>query len=292
MSTRRVDVATRASSGVSATVFAGRGNLYIERRGCGTPLICIAGAGGDAAIFQHLADSLSDRHTVFSYDRRGNSRSIFGLSRHTLDDHVADVVRLMDAFDVERAHFLAHSLGGAIALRFALKNPGRLAGVILHEPFWFPTFVRDPAALGAFIEHESRIIRERLCHPCGDFEARIRLFGGESFVASIGAIAARRMFANAEISHVEREEFARWAPSVEELHSLKRAPIELLVGKATHFFFADVVRAFENALDRKAIMVPGSHGGISDHADAVAEHVHLALTRFKDNAAIFSHRRK
>lgn len=50
-------------------------NLYQEVRGTGPGLLCISGAFGDAGYWPSVADQLSDRFTVVSYDRRGNSRS-------------------------------------------------------------------------------------------------------------------------------------------------------------------------------------------------------------------------
>ncbi len=264
---------------------ANGGHLYAERRGSGTALICIAGAGGDAAIFRRLADRLADEHTVISYDRRGNSRSVFRSRRNTLADHVADVAHLMDTFHFDRAYLLAHSLGSAIALRFALQHAERVAGIILHEPFWFPMFVRDPESLSTLIDHEVRGIQDRSIRPCGDLEARIRFFGGESFIASLGDAAAQRVFANAHASRIERREFSRWTPSSDEMQKLRGTALALLVGRTTHFFFSDVARAFASALDRVASLVPGGHGGISDHAGAIAASVRSALHRFSDGAA-------
>ena len=47
-------------------------DLYYEVRGHGEPLLMIP--GGDAGYYSFVADILSDKYKVITYDRRGNSR--------------------------------------------------------------------------------------------------------------------------------------------------------------------------------------------------------------------------
>jgi pimeloyl-ACP methyl ester carboxylesterase len=49
--------------------------LYYEVRGHGSPLLMIPGGGGDGGSYSAVADILSDKFKVITYDRRGNAHS-------------------------------------------------------------------------------------------------------------------------------------------------------------------------------------------------------------------------
>lgn len=65
---------------------------------------------------------------AIAYDRRG-----FGDS--TSDDepfsHVDDLEAVLDAFDIHAAVFVGCSMGGGLAVDFALRHPGRVIGLAL-----------------------------------------------------------------------------------------------------------------------------------------------------------------
>src|SRR5256885_17267926 len=50
----------------------------------------------------------------------------------------ADVIGLMDALEIERAHVVGHSTGGAIAQILAIEHPNRLASVVLSASWTKP----------------------------------------------------------------------------------------------------------------------------------------------------------
>lgn len=71
----------------------------------------------------------------------------FGLSqrsragRYSLDDQAdllaafADLLAaFMDAMQINRATLVGHSMGGEVVLRFALRHPDRLKGMVLVAP--------------------------------------------------------------------------------------------------------------------------------------------------------------
>jgi pimeloyl-ACP methyl ester carboxylesterase len=71
---------------------------------------------------------------VIRYDLRDTGESVTyepGAPEYTGADLVADVVGLLDALDVPRAHFVGISMGGAIAQEVALEHPQRVASLTL-----------------------------------------------------------------------------------------------------------------------------------------------------------------
>ena len=92
--------------------------------GTGAPLVLLHGLFGSAAQWHHIAVPLSARTRVLAVDLRNH-----GLSPHAdaMDyESMADDLReLLDAQGMARARIAGHSMGGKVAMAFALRHPGR-----------------------------------------------------------------------------------------------------------------------------------------------------------------------
>lgn len=109
----------------------GDAELYVEEKGTGFPLLLVAGLGGRAQFWDHQADAFAEHFRVILHDHRGVGRStpdkvVLG-AEHMADDLIA----LMDALGLERAHLVGHSTGGAIGQHIALKRPELLDRLVL-----------------------------------------------------------------------------------------------------------------------------------------------------------------
>ena len=102
--------------------------LYYEVQGSGKPVVLIHGLTLDLREWDAEVDALSEKYKVIRYDVVGHGRSS-GMSFDLPDgsvrdwDHVRD---LLDALDVGKAHVVGLSMGGEIALNFALEYPERV----------------------------------------------------------------------------------------------------------------------------------------------------------------------
>jgi len=93
------------------------------------PLVLIHGAGGSSLHWPGALRRLPDRD-VYALDLPGHGRSA-GPPCTDIGAY-AEVVRgLADALALPKFVLAGHSMGGAIALEFALRYAGRLAGLIL-----------------------------------------------------------------------------------------------------------------------------------------------------------------
>ncbi|MFD7498138.1 alpha/beta fold hydrolase [Streptomyces sp. NPDC059832] len=110
--------------------------LHYEVRGTGPLLLMIPGAPADAGAPAGLADGLSDRCTVVTYDQRGLSRS--PLTGPAGDRTVAafsqDAHRLIAALTDEPAYVLGTSGGALTGLDLATRHPAQIRALIAHEP--------------------------------------------------------------------------------------------------------------------------------------------------------------
>jgi alpha-beta hydrolase superfamily lysophospholipase len=98
------------------------------------------GGGEHSGRYQHVADRLNkERFAVFALDHRGHGES--GGSRgliDSMDSAVADLATLIGLADDElpdkKLFLLGHSMGGCIALEYALDYRGTLDGLVLSAP--------------------------------------------------------------------------------------------------------------------------------------------------------------
>ena len=100
--------------------------------GEGSPLLLLNGGMMSIAAWDPIALPLSATFSVIRCDLRGQFLSPFTESEpdaHTLADHAAGVVALLDHLGVERAHLAGTSFGGEVAMIVAADHPSRVASL-------------------------------------------------------------------------------------------------------------------------------------------------------------------
>lgn len=103
-------------------------------------VVIVHGAGEHSGRYEHVAARLvQDGHAVYALDHRGHGRSEGPRALiDRLDAAVGDVDRLVDvacsAHPDAPVFMLGHSMGGTIAVGYALGHQSRLAGLILSGP--------------------------------------------------------------------------------------------------------------------------------------------------------------
>jgi 3-oxoadipate enol-lactonase len=118
---------------------------------------------GDRSTFTTLREALSDRYRVLLPDARGHGASATLANQwYTVGELAEDVLAILDAEGVTRAHLAGHELGGATALEIARRAPDRVLSLVLIEP-----------AINAVldIDSDSRIVATRNDTRAADREA-------------------------------------------------------------------------------------------------------------------------
>ncbi len=112
----------------SGVVGVGDGTLYYEMLGKGAPVILIHGGFGDRRMWDDQFQPLAQAFKVIRYDHRG-----FGKSPAPAQPYspVADLVKVMDHLQLKRANLVGNSMGGTLALDFALTHPDRTGAVVV-----------------------------------------------------------------------------------------------------------------------------------------------------------------
>ncbi|HNB53748.1 MAG TPA: 3-oxoadipate enol-lactonase [Anaerolineales bacterium] len=99
----------------------------------GTPLVLIHSLGTDLRIWDDLIPHLDPAPRVLRFDLRGHGLSADPADELPLSVFSSDVVALLDHFGIAQATILGLSIGGLIALDFALRYPARVNALLLSD---------------------------------------------------------------------------------------------------------------------------------------------------------------
>jgi 3-oxoadipate enol-lactonase len=87
----------------------------------------------DLSMWDDQAAHFSKKFRVLRYDQRGHGKTDAPEGRYTFDLLIADLLGLMDALKIERAHYCGLSMGGATGMGVAQRHPERFARVVLCD---------------------------------------------------------------------------------------------------------------------------------------------------------------
>lgn len=131
-------------------VLDGVGLHYLDWGGTGDALLCMAGAGDSAHIFDDLAPRFTDRFRVLALTRRGHGESDRPDAGYDLPTLVEDVRGFLDALGIERAHLAGHSMAGDELTLFAQRYPERVGRLVYLDSslrhLWLDDHAADPLA--------------------------------------------------------------------------------------------------------------------------------------------------
>jgi pimeloyl-ACP methyl ester carboxylesterase len=105
-----------------------------EGKGEAEHLVMLHGLAANIAFwyFKYACELAKDfRVTVF--DLRGHGRSEMTQTGYSPQALASDLEALLDQLAIDKTHLLAHSFGGVVAMRFALKNPHRVRSLVLAD---------------------------------------------------------------------------------------------------------------------------------------------------------------
>lgn len=118
------------------TVRTNGAEIYFEQHGSdGEPLVLVHGYTGDVSDWRFQLPDFSRTHRVLVMDNRGHGRSPGPEDRDAYSiNHLADDVEAVTReVGFERYHLVGHSMGGAVSQEIALRSPGRLLSLTLHD---------------------------------------------------------------------------------------------------------------------------------------------------------------
>lgn len=110
--------------------------FHVQTFGSGVPVIMIMGLGAPGDKWKHNYELLSRWFWCIVPDNRGAGLSDKPeVESYTTEQMADDIIGIMDALDIKKAHVIGVSMGGAIAQQLALKAPKRVISLILTSTF-------------------------------------------------------------------------------------------------------------------------------------------------------------
>ena len=103
--------------------------LYFEVSGFGDSLTLIQGSALDNRMWDSQFTEFAQHYQVIRYDVRGYGQSIPN-NTHEKYSHHEDLLAILDHLGVESTHVLGLSMGGSIAIDFALTHPDKTDSLI------------------------------------------------------------------------------------------------------------------------------------------------------------------
>jgi pimeloyl-ACP methyl ester carboxylesterase len=141
------------------------GQLYCEIAGKGKPVIFLHGYTLDCRLWDPQFFELAKKYRVIRYDLRGYGRSQAAVEIPY--SHPADLITLMNALKIQRAHIVGLSLGASEGVDFLAQYPNRLLSLTtasggvspMHSSETDTPKLRAQRAMRRF--HESAISAEK-----------------------------------------------------------------------------------------------------------------------------------
>ncbi len=105
--------------------------MNYELSGDGNCLVLIHGYTDNLNLWYSQAPALSEHYRVLTYDVRGFGKTEVREATYSMGLFAEDLCALLEGLGIESACVLGYSMGGRIALEFALAHPEMTAGLIL-----------------------------------------------------------------------------------------------------------------------------------------------------------------
>ena len=115
--------------------------LYVEEIGSGTPVVFVHEYAGDYRNFEPQLRYLCRQHRCVTYSQRGYPPSDVPSDPARYSQAIArdDVIAVMDALGIDKAHVVGHSMGAYTALHVGIKYPQRCLSVTAAGCGWGST---------------------------------------------------------------------------------------------------------------------------------------------------------
>ena len=112
--------------------------IYYEEAGAGTPVVFVHEYAGDYRTWEPQMRFLSRQHRCVTFSARGYPPS--GIpedgARYSQDIARTDVIAVMDAAGIGKAHVVGHSMGAYTALHVGINHPERCLSIAAAGCGW------------------------------------------------------------------------------------------------------------------------------------------------------------
>ena len=114
--------------------------LHYSVVGAGSPLVLVHGFGVSGHVWQRVLPYLAQQHQVFIVDLPGYGRSTYNGTRAPwrLREMAPLLAAWLQHMHLSSVHLMGHSMGGAIAIHLAARNPELVKSLTLVDAAGMP----------------------------------------------------------------------------------------------------------------------------------------------------------
>jgi len=112
----------------SGTLQLTDGAIYYETMGEGVPVVFLHGGFGDRRMWDDQFAEFAKNYFVVRYDQRGFGKSAKPTAKYS---PVSDLEMLLDHLKIDKAHLVGNSMGGYLAIDFAIQKPSRVRSITI-----------------------------------------------------------------------------------------------------------------------------------------------------------------
>jgi pimeloyl-ACP methyl ester carboxylesterase len=109
--------------------------LFYREGGEGDPILWIMGLGNDHRGWAYQVPAFRERYRCITFDNRDCGQSQLADGPYATADMAEDAVGLLDVLDIEQAHVVGFSMGGAQAQEVAIRHPSRVRKLVLCNTY-------------------------------------------------------------------------------------------------------------------------------------------------------------
>jgi len=243
-------------------------SLHYEEAGSGEAIILLHGYTGSTKDWACQVPLLAPAYRVIALDHRGHGMS---SAPHEEEDYSipissGDVYELMQLLGIDRCCLIGHSMGGFIALQFALDHPDRVSALVLVDTS-SGTFDVAPGypELRAKMDE---LAREEGVEAAFEYEATHNTIRIERFRRhpQWREIARRKVLGTSVDGYIYvARSFGKWRPVTERLGEI-RVPTLIFRGDEDAPFAAASETLREAIAGSRLVIIPGA--GHSPHEEA------------------------
>ncbi len=106
--------------------------LFFRKMGDGQPLIILHGLFGSSDNWLTIGKSLSENFSVYLVDQRNHGQS-FHDKTHDFEVMAKDLLNFMEENGIEQPYIVGHSMGGKVAMQFAMTYPDRVKKLVIVD---------------------------------------------------------------------------------------------------------------------------------------------------------------
>ena len=259
----------------------------VRRRGprVGTPLVLLHGFTGSGEFWLPVAHALPGRHCVVP-DLPGHGGTDAPLPAWRVDEAADALAALLDRMGVDRCALAGYSMGGRLALGFALRHPQRIAALaLIGASPGIASADERTARASADLELAASIERDGIDAFAQRWEA-LPLFATQSALAPAlreAMRAQRRAQDPARLAAALRAFSTGWQPPVHAALGALRMPVLVMAGALDTRYAAigaEMARSIPGA--SLSVVAGAGHAVPLERADACALEIENFLARSVD----------